>query len=101
MEKNNPPSTLPTRKNSSLILIRINLTRHDHHPHQEHRPNNPKRKLGLPVLTYILLLQPRQRIRIRALVPAVEHVRVTLVVDVRAREKLDRGPDDAGDEEHE
>jgi hypothetical protein len=101
MERNNPPSTLPTRKNFSLILIRINLTRHDHHPHQKHRPNNPKRKLGLPVLAYILLLQPRQRIRIRALVPAVEHVRVALVVDVRAREKLDRGPDDAGDEEHE
>jgi hypothetical protein len=103
-----PPTALNTNKAvhqvhaniSSVILIRINLTRHNHHPHQKHRANNPKRKLGLPILAYIPLLQPRQRIAIRPLIRTVEHIRVALVIDVRAGEQLDRGPDYAGDEEY-
>jgi hypothetical protein len=82
-------------------LVRIDLTRHNHHPHQENTPNNPKRKLRLPALANIALLQERERIPIRPRGIVVKHVRIALVVDIRASEKLDRGPDYAGDEQYE
>jgi hypothetical protein len=103
----------------SVILIRIDLTCHDHHPHQKDCSNDPKRKLSLPALTYqtpispiipllhqisrltnILLLQIRQSISIRPLIRAVKHIRITLIIDIRSRKQLYRSPNYTSDEEY-
>lgn len=44
-----------------IKIVLVHLIRHDHHPEQKHRPNDIKRKRGLPILTDPLRLQPRQR----------------------------------------
>lgn len=35
-----------------IVLILIDLTRHNHHPNEEHRPDNPERENRIPALTY-------------------------------------------------
>lgn len=52
------------------------------------------------VRTDIPLLQERKRIRIWPAAVVIEHVRVALVVDVRASEELYCRANDAGNEEH-
>jgi hypothetical protein len=34
-----------------LILVRVDLTRHDHHPHEKHTADDPEGEFGLPALT--------------------------------------------------
>lgn len=53
------------------------------------------------LLTDIPLLQKRQRIRIWTTTIIPKHIRIALIIDIRAREKLYRGADYACDEEDE
>jgi len=55
----------------------------------------------MDVLTNIPLLQKRQRIQIRSARAVPKHIRIALVIDIRAREELYRGSDYACDKEHE
>lgn len=97
------------------------MTRHDHHPNQKYTADDPESENSLPALTYSLvspnpiktlptspdiltnvpLLQKRQRIRIRPTHIIPKHIRITLVVDIRARKELYRRSDYARDEEDE
>lgn len=114
------------RGSSTSVRIRVDLARHDHHPDKKHAAYDPERKDCLPALTYspishkipsytqppttrwreqvltdIPLLQKRQRIRIRAICPIPKHIRIALVINIRARKQLYRSADDARDEQHE
>jgi hypothetical protein len=103
---------------SCSVLVRIDLTGHDHHPHQEHTAHNPEREFRLPALTCsmslvscpssyqerhaltdILLLQKRKRIPTRSAHTFAKHIRVALIVDIGACKQLNRSADDACDEE--
>lgn len=77
---------LQNQRKSRPINVRIHLTRHDHHPHQKHTSDNPKRKFRLPALTNIPLLQKRKRVQIRAVLVIAKDIGVALVVDVGACE---------------
>ena len=100
------------------ILVRVDLAGHDHHPDQEHRPDDPECELGLPALacsiisstsvvksrrtlTDIPLLQEGKRIQVWPIDIIIKHICVALIVDVGTRKELYRGADDAGDEEDE
>jgi hypothetical protein len=52
-------------------------------------------------LTDIPLLQVRQRIRTRPARRIIKHIRIALIIDVRASKQLYRSPDYARDEQHE
>lgn len=85
----------------SLEIILVDLIRHHHHPQQKHRPNDIKCERRLPILTYPLRLQPRQR---RLPVRQARNRPVEIAVAVygaRGPVELDGGFDQAGEEEHE
>lgn len=73
-----------------FVLILVDLTRNHHHPNREHGSDDPECENGLPALTSILLLQPRQRLHIRAPLPIIEHKPIAQIIDIRAPEQLNR-----------
>ena len=85
----------------SIEIVLINLIRHDHHPQQKHRPDDIKRKRGLPVLADPLRLQPRER-RLPVRQARARLVEVAVAVDgAGGAVELDGGFDEAGEEEDE
>ena len=85
----------------SIKIILINLVRHHHHPQQEDRPDDIKRKRGLPVIADALRLQPRER-RLPVGQARARAVEVAVAVDgARGSVELDGGLDEAGQEEDE
>ena len=82
-------------RKKSLEIIPIDLPRHDHHPEQKHRSHDQQREHGLPIITYALRLQPRQRGRARAVTRCV---RVAVAVHTAlGAVQLYRGLDQAGE----
>ena len=80
----------------SIKIVLIDLIRHDHHPEQKHRPDDIKRKRGLPILTDPLRLQPRQR-RLPVRQARTRLVEVAVAVDgAGGAVELDGGFDEAG-----
>ena len=85
----------------SVKIILIDLISHDHHPQQEHGPDDIKRKRRLPILTDALRLQPGQR-RLPVRQPRARPVQVAVAVDgARGAVELDAGFNEAGEEEDE
>lgn len=85
----------------SLEIILVDLICHHHHPQQKHRPNNIECKRRLPILTYPLRLQPRQR-RLPVRQARTRPVEIAVAVyGARGPVELDGGFDQAGEEEHE
>lgn len=83
----------------SLEIIPIHLPRHHHHPQQEDRPHDQKRKRRLPVHTQPVRLQPRQR---RLARPRGWPVGIAVAVHgPLGAVELDRGLDEAGQPQHE
>lgn len=119
-EEENAAHTQDSNAFSWTVLVRVDLTRHNHHPHEEHTSYDPEGELSLPALTYqivslvlhttttrscqltdIPLLQKRQCVHIRSVAIVVKHICIALIIDVRAGEELYRRADEPCDEEHE
>lgn len=95
-----PPKPNPRLKTKSLKIIPVDLIRHNHHPQQEYRAHNLKRKRGPPIRAEPLVRQPRGRLL------AVNHLDVwsgaAVAVDgARGTVELDGGFDEPREEEDE
>lgn len=93
------PINFPPPNLTSIILIPINLIRHNHHPEQKHGAHDLEREGGFPRLADTVGLEPGQGILALAGAGADE---VAVAADaVPGAVQLDRGLDEARQPQHE